>query len=281
MPDAKVDDAVAALEAARKLIAQAEEQANGESKPEPEPEGQSEPKMPLAKVGDRYAVLSTPEKEVREIIKANLSGGFGTSEFDLDRIRVPMGGATSWQVPTLEGPESAESFSGIILHYKDQRSYWSEAIAESGGNMPPDCTSGNDLVGKGEPGGDCQTCPYSEWGSRGEGMRGQACRVVRMMFIVRPSDLIPLVLSVPPSSYKLVKGYFLRLASARVPFWGCVTKFGLQSARMSGFDVSQIVPVMETRLSEEEAARMQKVASDLESAFSKIQVMRDDLGDQN
>ncbi len=224
-----------------------------------------------------YAVLVSSENEVRDIIKANLGGGFGVSVFDLDRVKVPLGGGTNWQVPTLEGPQSAESFEGIILYYKDQRSFWESTIDKSGGGMPPDCVSADGVMGKGEPGIECANCPNSEWGSSGENRRGQACRTVRMIFLCRPEEIIPCVISIPPSSLRQIKSYFLRLASARIPYYGVVTKFMLQPAKMSGYDVSQIVPVVEQRLEPQEIERAKKLSKELMHVFSKVEAERDDF----
>ena len=255
--------------------------ATVEEQPEQQPEQPQESQLP-AKVEPTtdYAILKGSEKEVREVVRSNLGGGFGVSEFDLDRVKVPMGGSMTWQVPTLEGPKAVESFTGIMLHYKDQRSYWDTEIAESGGGMPPDCVSADGQIGKGEPGGECTKCQYSEWGSRGENRRGQACRTVRMIFICRPDEIIPCVMSVPPSSLRSIKAYFLRLASARIPFYGIATRFTLKQTKMSGFDVSQIVPVVERRLEPEEAERAKNLSNELAHVFSKVQAEQDDFRDE-
>lgn len=224
-----------------------------------------------AKVTGGYAILTGQPKEIREIIQANIAGGFGITEFNLDRVRVPLGGATAWQIPTLEGSQSRESMSGIILYYKDQRAYWEQGLDQTGGGMPPDCTSADGETGRGEPGGACAQCPHSQWGSSGENRRGQACRTVRMMFVVPPDGVIPLVLSVPPSSLKSVIAYFLRLASNRIPYYGCITKFSLNPIKMSGFDVAQIVPTMEARLTPEEMSAIKDIAKSLIPAIKKAQ----------
>jgi hypothetical protein len=241
-----------------------------------ESEPQKEPQLPAKREGE-YAVLAISQEEVQEIIKQNLRGGFGMSEFDLDRVKVPLGGSMTWQVPSLEGQKSVQDFSGIMLHYTDQRSFWETEIAESGGGMPPDCTSVDGITGKGNPGGECQKCQYSEWGSRGENRRGQACRTVRMIFVCRPDEIIPCVISVPPSSIRQLKAYFLRLASARIPFYAVVTKFTLQPAKMSGFDVSQIVPVMVRRLEPQEVERAKNLSKEMLHIFSKVQAEKDDF----
>lgn len=222
-----------------------------------------------AKVTGGYAILKEQPEEIREIIQANVAGGFGITEFNLDRVKVPLGGATTWQVPTLEGPKGHEALSGIILYYKDQRAYWEQDMGETGGGMPPDCTSNDGKAGHGNPGGSCEECPHSQWGSRDEKRRGQACRTVRMMFVIPPDGVIPVVLSVPPSSLRSVIQYFLRLASNRIPYYGCVTKFSLEPVKMSGFDVARIVPTMEERLSPEEASAIKNIAGSLIPALKK------------
>src|SRR4029450_12815372 len=80
---------------------------------------------------------------------------------DLDRIRMPTGGALTFEVPTPAGPESRPTITGVLVHVQQRRAYWAQAFDETGGGTPPDCTSADGITGVGEPGGACARCPLA------------------------------------------------------------------------------------------------------------------------
>jgi len=165
---------------------------------------------------------------VLAVLKENI-GETKLSPFDLDRIRVPASGGTTWEIPTLTGEVAAKSFHGIIVTWKEGRSYWSQRYG--GESSPPDCASADGITGVGKPGGDCLTCPHSQWGTatgpKGEPSRGQACRTIRLLFTMLEGNVLPVVVSVPPTSLKPCRTYFLRLAQRAIPYYGVVTEFSL------------------------------------------------------
>ncbi len=181
------------------------------------------------------AAIQLPNaEEVRAVLQANVGAG-GMTLFDLDRVQVPSGNSTAWTIPTLDGGEAAKSFEGIIVHWTERRRYYAQAF-EPGVNAPPDCYSDDCIYGKGTPGGDCARCPYNEWGTarnaRGEATKGKACGQYRFLFVLRAGDVLPTVVSVPPSSLKSARQYFLRLASKGMPYYGAVTKFELEKGEI-------------------------------------------------
>ncbi len=182
-------------------------------------------KKEVAKI-EEYAIM-VPDTNIGDIIRENL-GGEQISAFDLDRIIVPAGGVTTWTVPTLEGEEEMKALSGIIVHTKNPRVYWQEDFG--GGGTPPDCVSEDGIEGLGDPGGKCAQCALSQFGT-GKSGRSQACHQRRLLFLVQPDSLLPLVIDVPPSSLKPSKKYLLRLASQRKPAYSVVTTLTLVKAQ--------------------------------------------------
>lgn len=212
-----------------------------------------------AVIGD-YAIAQMQAGEVAEIIRENVGAG-GIGQFDLDRIKVPAGGSTIWSVPTLDGDQPAKELEGVIVHYQDQRAYWAESFGKGGGGSPPDCSSTDMQVGVGNPGGDCARCPFAQFGSavRDDGSegRGQACRSIRALYLLLPNSVLPLVVPVPPSSLKPIRGYFLRLASQAVPYHAVTTKLKLTRTRSGdGIDYAQIQAELGQRLTKEDHARI-------------------------
>ena len=209
-----------------------------------------------------YAVMKHGVDALQEVIRANIgSGNLGPG--DLERIKVPAGGGTTWTIPSLDGDIDTKEFDGVIVAWKTQRAYWKEKY--SGGSVPPDCASDDGITGSGDPGGVCEQCPYSQFESatdeKGEKMPGQACKQIRLMAVVQKDDLVPVLLSAPPTSLANMRRYFLRLASRAKPFYAVVTRFTLVKAQSAGgITFSQIEANAIEQLDDEQQAKMEGFA---------------------
>jgi hypothetical protein len=205
-----------------------------------------------------YAVMKHTVEDLNNIITSNL-GNANLGPSDLDKIKVPAGGGTTWSIPTLDGEEDTKNFDGVIVAWKDQRAYWAEAY--SGGSTPPDCASDDGMMGTGEPGGACDKCPFSQFesavGDDGKPRPGQACKAVRLMAVVQQDDLVPLLLAAPPTSLGNMRKYFLRLSSRATPYYGVVTRFTLEKAKsQGGIEYSQLSASAIGRLTDGELQKM-------------------------
>ena len=209
--------------------------------------------MALKKVETFLALQNTPVG-VLETVKENI-GNDRITDRDLDRITVPLGGGLNWTVPTLEREDSAKTLDGIIVHWTAPRAYWATGL-EAGGNAPPDCSSHNGEMGYGQPGGECFTCPLNQWGSA-EGGGGKACKEKRMLFLLRATDLLPIVIQAPSTSIQTVKKYLLRLASQGLPYWSVLTQLSLEKAQSStGIAYSRIAPKSSGPVPEEQREKL-------------------------
>lgn len=158
---------------------------------------------------ESYAILKVSPDRRAELITQTV-GPVGVDEFDLPRAKIPSGGITMFEVPTLEGSDYVESIEGVIIGWHDVRVYWEGEYGE-GQKGPPDCTSLNG-EGTGNPGGACDTCPLAEFGSDPkEGSNSQACQQRRIIMLMRPESLLPLVISLPPTSVRGARKFFFRL----------------------------------------------------------------------
>lgn len=221
-----------------------------------------------------FKVFELDGERLSEVIKANL-GTQGISTFDMDRIKIPAGGSTVWQAPTLTGIENVESIEGIIIHFRDVRAYWPEEY--TGANVPPSCSSDNGVVGVGDPGGACQSCKFALFGSADKG-EGQACKQSRMCFVLRPTDLMPVVIPLPPTSLKACKSYFYRLASKVLQFQDVVTRFTLtESANATGMKYSKCELNVSRLLTDEEIMKVRSAAIAMREAFGTVTIKADDL----
>lgn len=231
----------------------------------------------IAKRGE-FAVLAQGAQAVQNIIQDNLGGG-ALTPFDLDKIRVPAGGGLSWEIPTLEGPQSAKEITGIIVFHRPPRAYWRDKY--SGAGSPPDCKSNDGISGEGDPGGACRQCPLAQFGSglddKGEKTDGQACKAMKFLFMFREGDLLPVLVVLPPTSVKPIERYFLRLTSNGIPFYGVVTRLTLEATKnKNGIKYSRVVASMVGKLSPEQIAAMKNHSASFRGIFETVNVEPDD-----
>ncbi|HDZ38112.1 MAG TPA: hypothetical protein ENH62_07485 [Marinobacter sp.] len=226
----------------------------------------------LAKIGDQeFAILKVGMAGMLESLRENI-GDESLAPFELDRVKIPAGGTQAWTIPTVDGEIVAKDFTGVIVYHKLGRVYWRESIDDGGGNTPPDCCSDDNVTGIGEPGGECNKCPFAQFGSSNKG-KGQACKQVKLLFVVRETALLPIVVSLPPTSLKPAKQYMLRLASNALPYYSVLTRFGLEKAiNGSGVDYSRAVLSLAERLNPEQAAQFKKLSQELKPQLDAVRV---------
>lgn len=222
-----------------------------------------------------YALMKTDFEAVKEAIRENL-GGATINPFDLDRVKVPAAGGTTWEVPTLDGIEEVKTLTGVLIFFSDPKAYWRVPFDESGGGSPPDCTSEDGLYGNGDPGGECAKCPLNQFGSGAKG-KGKACTDMRLLFMIRENNLLPLVISAPVMSIKPMKQYNLRLASNGVAYYGVQTSLSLEKAKNAdNITYSKIVPAMAGRLTPEQAAFFKQYQEAIKPALQKVTIIQGD-----
>jgi hypothetical protein len=202
----------------------------------------------------QYPILNPLENaEIQKIAKENL-GPRGLAERDLERIKAPSGGATIFTINGIDGEEHLKELNGLILAFRDGRMYYRVPYAERGKKAgPPDCLSKDGYTGVGDPGGVCADCPLAGWGSDPKGGRGQACKQIRQLLILRADNFLPDLVNVPPTSLRNAEQYFRRLFSRRIPHWGLVTNLKLERvSNADGVDYARMVFSAGPRLSEAE-----------------------------
>jgi hypothetical protein len=208
---------------------------------------------------------------INAALSTNIGAG-GLSEFDLPRIKMPAGGGLQWAVPTLEGEAMEPSIEGVIVLARDTRAYYSQPISETGGSQPPDCWSADGTTGSGKPGGACLACPLARYGSA-QGSRGQACKQIKQLFVLRGSLLLPEVVTLPPTSLKAAKQYLLKLTSQGVPYYAVVTRIGLERTRNAqGIAYSRAVLSFVRRLAPEEVGRAREYHEMLKPLVQRMTV---------
>jgi hypothetical protein len=201
------------------------------------------------------AALEGDLDNINEAIAANITGG-GITDFDLQRVTIAGGkGPPRWIVPTMDGEETLARIDGVIVFARDTRVYYKTAFGESGGKQPPDCSSADGVAGKGKPGGECAKCSLAEYGSADKG-GGQACKQVKQLFVLRGEALLPEVISLPPTSIKGSRHFFLKLTTQGIPYYQAVVGIELEKAQnAAGIEYGKVVMKFVRRLTPEETAR--------------------------
>lgn len=214
----------------------------------------------------QFAILQSDGADIAGAIAENL-GNEDVGPNDLDRIRIPAGGGTSWTIPTINGEEDAKEFSGVIVGIKTVRSFWQEEFTGEGN--PPDCFSDDGHLGHGTPGGACQTCPLNQWASS-KGA-GKACKERRLLFVLRESDRLPVVVSLPPASIQPFRKYLMRLSSQGLPYSSVVTTFALEPDKNStGIKFSKARLAVASVLASDDAAGIRAYAETIKPLLARV-----------
>ena len=199
-------------------------------------------------VNEGFAVLAN-----QNVLNEALADDCQGLEFSLDRVKLPAGGGTAFEIPSAEGedPEMAKEITGVIVYNHPAYAYYHDKY--TGGNNPPDCGSFDGVNGIGNPGGNCQSCPYNKFGS-GDG-QSKLCKNKRMLYILREGELFPITISLPTGSLKSFTNYVKSQLSRGRKLNQVVTKITLKkTTNASGIAFAQAVFGFVRMLSAEERA---------------------------
>lgn len=226
------------------------------------------------------------EKKENTTTKITVTGGFGALEgldilqealaddcqgldFSFDRIKIPAGGSTAFEVPgdDEDDTQMVKDINGVILFNHPAYAYYTEKY--TGGSNPPDCGSFDGVTGTGNPGGSCATCPYNQFGS-GEG-QAKACKNRRLIYILQEGELFPMMLSLPTGSLKEFTKYVKRQLSKGRKLNQVVTKISLKKATSnSGIAFSQAVFSFVRSLDDAEKTAMATMAEQVKNYTANL-----------
>lgn len=180
------------------------------------------PGTSLVPTGSDYIALTN---NALDIIRENLkSQSLSFQLFDI--VKSPSGGSTVFSVPGISGEEAEKELTGIILDYTTPRAYWDTPDPVEG--TPPICLSRDSVISyEGRP---CSRCPYNDFGSKDGDSNAKACKESVLLFLLRPNNIIPLLVRVPVTSKMLFLKYSTRLVSNLTPISGVVTRITLEKA---------------------------------------------------
>jgi hypothetical protein len=200
---------------------------------------------------------------------AMVSGELDGLDLSFERIKIPSGGATVYELPTEgEDTEMVKEFSAVILCQHPLNMYYKEKY--TGGSKPPDCGSFDGKTSKGDPGGSCGICPLNEYGSNESG-NGKGCKNKRRLYLLREGEVFPLVLTLPTGSLKGFTKYLKSQLSKGRTSASIVTRFNLKKATNSGgITYSQAVFTFDRLLTPEEISVIKPIAEQVKAYAMNI-----------
>jgi len=154
-------------------------------------------------------------------------------DLTFEKIKNPIGGGVMFEVPGEDGePEPVKEISGVILYHHPVYMRYDQKY--TGGNNPPDCGSFDGKTGRGNPGGDCKTCRFNQFGTGEDGI-SKACKNRQQLFILREGELFPMILSLPSASLKNFSRFIAaNLSKNQKKYSQYVTRFSLKKATSGG-----------------------------------------------
>ena len=223
-----------------------------------------------------YAIIDAPD--AKETMLAAFDQ-LGLSNFQLNRVKIPPGGVTAWEVESLEGTAVHQHLDVVILTLRGkQKSWWATSMDEGGSGSPPSCASTDARTGFGvntldadaTPGQHaCAECAWNQFGSARNGGQGKDCKDYSLLFFFTEGSRIPSLLIVPATSLKGLQGYVLKLIDAGKRMESVVTRLGLKKTQsQAGITYSVLDLSWQSDLDADAAASMREVADEFRRRIS-------------
>ncbi|MBB5336433.1 hypothetical protein [Pectinatus brassicae] len=218
-------------------------------------------KKALATVNSNYIALTN---NAIDIIRENLKQQ--PLSFQLfDIVKSPSGGATMFTVPGIAGDEMYKELTGIVLDYATPRAYWDTPDPVEG--TPPVCYSHDSIISY--EGKACSRCPFNDFGSKDGESNAKACKESVMIFLLRPDNIMPIIIRVPVSSKLIFQRYMTRLIGKMLPLSGVVTKITLaKTTNKTGQPYSLYNFETVSKLSSEEATQARNFGQQFMKMFN-------------
>jgi hypothetical protein len=90
--------------------------------------------------------------------------------------------------------------------------------------------------------------------------------------LIQEDQILPSLITVPPTSLRAVRQYFMGLVSRRIPYWGLVTKLSLEKAtNEAGIAYAKMVFTAGRVLSPEERARLAPFQRQMQEMLRSIE----------
>lgn len=217
--------------------------------------------------------------KIERMMKTNL-GGENLGPGDLDRAVNPSGKNIKWEIPDIdETSESISELIGVIIYACDKRTWYKGKY--TGGNERPDCYSDDGIHGIGVHAekcedGLCVNCPMDVFGSGPN--NGKACKQVKRVYLLRESEMLPVIINLTPQNRRALRTYGARLMNKKnKELTEVVSKFSNTTATSkSGFPYAKVTISLVSMLQPTAADKMLKYAEMMEPVLTAVTVLDDD-----
>lgn len=194
------------------------------------------------------------------------SGGERIRLSELIKVKIPTGGSTIWNIDTDAGVEATPSIIGVLCCVLSEGVLWPHEGDAGGGQRPvlttQDLTTarrvGDDLgdISQAEldrcanPDGTIRwrELSYTQFGSASKG-KGCRAKESRILVILRPGEVMPVLVSCPPGSLATVVPWVKRFGMSQ---YRHVVSLSLQKISFERGSYSQIVPTIVAKLTPEQ-----------------------------
>ena len=227
------------------------------------------------KPGSVLAIGTMPESKLVAMIEGALGPTSGVQLYDLEMIKAPSGGGTTWEMTDINGEVTpTRSMEGVIIATRPYRAYYATSFDEAP-NSKPTCKSSNMIIGEGDPGGLCAECALNVWGSAppfkdGTPSDAKACSERNGILFLRTGEYLPVVVDASPGSLKALKQYGLGLTRFGLGQSTVITKIALsKEISKKGITFAALTFAVAGRLSEQDAALVEKYAESTAAMLSQ------------
>lgn len=139
-----------------------------------------------------------------EAIKEEMDG---LGKFQFPRVRIPSGGAITFELPgeDEDNPEIAKSVTGIILYHHPANARWLGKFGDPDSKVI--CSSIDGKTAKEADTGavrTCSDCPYNQFR---DDVGGKDCKNMHRLYLLMEGSPFPVILTLPPTSLKPFKNF--------------------------------------------------------------------------
>lgn len=197
-----------------------------------------------------------------------------------DKVRIPSGGGTMWEVASdnPDEPEYMKEIDGVIVDHYPVNAYFENEY--TGEIAPPTCSSMDGKQGGGDPGGNCANCPLNKYGSADDG-KGKKCKNLRRIYILRSGEILPILITLPPTSIKNFSDYVSkRIVTKGMKTCDVITRLTLSVEKSNtGIKYSKVQFTIDRKLNTEEQAVMRNFSESIKNTTrsERADILQDDI----
>ncbi len=212
----------------------------------------------LAIVDQNMALAKLSEVE-RMVLEETLQTMETSFDYRPDELEINAAGQMFTRKAT--GEVTLKPVEVVILDARKMRAYWDKDDEDEKAPLcrSDDCKVGRCRTATGEYTRKCSQCPFNEWGSavddKGAPSRGKACKEMRWLLVLFPEQVLPIFVSLPPTSITNFDTYASGLlATPGTAFYTVVTRVKLEKAQhgnkvysIGSFEIVRKLTEAETR----------------------------------